>query len=506
MAAPSAGLEALGALSVPLRCIPRENTTAAPSGMAFSASFGAMLNPGGNYPVLMSPPPATEPPASRLRSVASTGTLERFAAGLEMMQENSTVPAFPSLSSETDASACPSHPLLDRCYRYAGARRPSTSARICVVHRHRAPLCWTQQPRRPRRQPKLDVQPTPRRTVCVTVAEPQPTPHTKHLPKSFSMSVSLADPTPAVVTPTITVPASEPPDSRPARPVHEQVLAGAAAGAAVSCSMYPLNTLKTRLMSGSAALTGDASIFRHLWRGSRFDMVAQATATAVFFSAYSQLQQRLDHTPASGDSRVSGWNTMLAGMGGAMAASLVAVPAEVVRSHVQTCKYPTTQAAMRGILQSKGMRGLYRGYTASLARDLPFDTMQITIFEVLRCAYASATRRSTSHLSAQETAGLGFMSGGITGVVTTPIDVVRTHMMLSGGTTSPLSFGTATVNTVRSKGLRGLFRGGAMRSLEIALGGAVFFSVLQAATALIQGVPTDEAHSIPDTVVLPPVV
>jgi len=499
MAAPvhSAGLEAVGALSLPLRCTPRENTAASPSGMAFGSSFG-LMNPGANPVLMPSPPPATEPAASRLRSVASTGTLERFAAGLEMMQENSSVPAFPSLSSETDASACPSHPLLDRGYRYARARRPSTNARIRVVHRHRAPLCWTQHPRR---QPQLDVQPKPRRTVCVTVAEPQPAPLTKHLPKSFSMSVSLADPTPAV-SPAVTAPASEPPDAPAApRPVHEQMLAGAAAGAAVSCSMYPLNTLKTRLMSGSAALMGDASIFRHLWRGSRFDMVAQATATAVFFSAYSQLQQRLDHTPASGDSRVSGRNTMLAGMGGALAASLVAVPGEVVRSYVQTGKYPTTQASIRGILQRKGVLGLYRGYSASLARDLPFDTMQITIYEMLRCAYASATRRSSSDLSAQETAGLGFMSGGVTGVVTTPIDVVRTQMVLSGGGSSPLSFGSATLNLVRSKGLRGLFRGGAMRSLEIALGGAVFFSVLQGVTALMQG---PEAPSTPDAAVVPP--
>jgi hypothetical protein len=54
-------------VSLPLRCIPRENAAASPSGMAF-------LNAGGNFQ-LMSPPPATEPPASRLLSVASTGTL-----------------------------------------------------------------------------------------------------------------------------------------------------------------------------------------------------------------------------------------------------------------------------------------------------------------------------------------------------------------------------------------------------------------------------------------------
>ena len=122
----------------------------------------------------------------------------------------------------------------------------------------------------------------------------------------------------------------------------------------------------------------------------RVDLVGshgQATATAVFFGAYSRLQQEHDTQAASGG------HAMLAGVGGALAASLVAVPAEVIRSYVQTSKYPNTKAAVLGIVRSKGVRGLYRGYSASLARDLPFDSLQITIFEVLRRAYAKATCR-----------------------------------------------------------------------------------------------------------------
>ena len=50
---------------------------------------------------------------------------------------------------------------------------------------------------------------------------------------------------------------------------------------------------------------------------------------------------------------------------------------------------------------------------------------------------------------------------------------------------------------VRRKGVRALFRGSGLRSLEIALGGAIFFSVLTAATAIIQGevVVPDEPSS-----------
>ena len=70
---------------------------------------------------------------------------ERFAAGLEMTEDNSCMPAFPSLGSiDSEAtSACPSHPLLDRGYqRYVSrARRCSGNPRIIrVVHRHRQPM------------------------------------------------------------------------------------------------------------------------------------------------------------------------------------------------------------------------------------------------------------------------------------------------------------------------------------------------------------------------------
>lgn len=56
-------------------------------------------------------------------------------------------------------------------------------------------------------------------------------------------------------------------------------------------------------------------------------------------------------------------------------------------------------------MQQRGARGLYQGYAYSLARDLPFDTVQMTLFQLLRAWVLAATGDTT--LSAPTAALLG---------------------------------------------------------------------------------------------------
>ena len=55
------------------------------------------------------------------------------------------------------------------------------------------------------------------------------------------------------------------------------------------------------------------------------------------------------------------------------------MPAEVVRQHVQSRAYKSSRAAFSGIVKQRGPLGLYSGYGAALARDLPFDTLQVSV-------------------------------------------------------------------------------------------------------------------------------
>jgi hypothetical protein len=54
-----------------------------------------LLNSGATNHVLMSPPPATEPVASRLLSVASSGTLVRPAVRCDMLRRMSVLALSP---------------------------------------------------------------------------------------------------------------------------------------------------------------------------------------------------------------------------------------------------------------------------------------------------------------------------------------------------------------------------------------------------------------------------
>ena len=62
----------------------------------------------------------------------------------------------------------------------------------------------------------------------------------------------------------------------------------------------------------------------------------------------------------------------------------------------------------------------------------------------------------------------------------------------------------AAQQLMSKQGVRGLFKGGATRSLEIALGGMIFFTVLEHAQALLGDKPsTASAAATPSVAVAP---
>ena len=68
-------------------------------------------------------------------------------------------------------------------------------------------------------------------------------------------------------------------------------------------------------------------------------------------------------------------------------------------------------------------------------------------------------------------------------MLTTPIDVVKTRIMLSAGS-KPSASASASALTIgkeifRSEGIKGLFRGGALRGVWTALGSGLYLGVYE---------------------------
>ncbi|CAI0428647.1 unnamed protein product [Linum tenue] len=183
-------------------------------------------------------------------------------------------------------------------------------------------------------------------------------------------------------------------DYCPVENIAEGVIAGGAAGVVVETALYPIDTIKTRLQAGSSWWRTNSLEGSLLWLGWKYC-----------------------------------WRPTTAGVIGGLAASFVRVPTEVVKTRMQMGQFSSAPNAVRLIVSKEGFKGLYAGYGSFLLRDLPFDAIQFCIYEQLRIGYKIAAQRD---LNDAENAVIGAFAGAVTGAVTTPLDVIKTRLMIQG--------------------------------------------------------------------------
>jgi hypothetical protein len=92
-------------------------------------------------------------------------------------------------------------------------------------------------------------------------------------------------------------------------------------------------------------------------------------AAAIFFTTYSQLKQSLPiaHTHPL--------NHVISASLGEVAACLVRVPTEVVKSRTQTAAYGagvSSFGALMRVANAEGLGGLYRGFGSTIMREVCF--------------------------------------------------------------------------------------------------------------------------------------
>ncbi|CAN0241744.1 unnamed protein product, partial [Hapterophycus canaliculatus] len=102
---------------------------------------------------------------------------------------------------------------------------------------------------------------------------------------------------------------------------------------------------------------------------------------------------------------------------------LVRVPTENVKQKMQAGLHGTATETVNAILKNGGATGFYAGYLTTVVREIPFSFIQFPIYEWLKV-------KTSSPLEPYEAASCGSVSGAFAAAVTTPIDVVKTRLML----------------------------------------------------------------------------
>ena len=240
------------------------------------------------------------------------------------------------------------------------------------------------------------------------------------------------------------------------------IIAGGVAGMFTDITLFPLDTVKTRLQQGNQGLS-----FRGLYQGLGPAAIASAPSAAIFFGTYEFMKRQL--ATGSPDSVLV--NGAAAGVG-EVAACLFKVPFEVVKQRLQVEQSQSTRKSVTcmisNIYRTQGLRGCYSGLVATLMREIPFGFIQMPVYEILK----SYVLRRTGTLTSVQACACGAVAGGISAAVTCPIDVWKTRLMLGNPNSTIASI-------YRAEGLRALFSGLTPRVLWISVGGSIFFGAYE---------------------------
>lgn len=235
-------------------------------------------------------------------------------------------------------------------------------------------------------------------------------------------------------------------------------------------------------MSADHLLTIEAGIFFSTYEG-----------TKDAFSKTLPLPEPLIHSSASGVAE--------------MASCAVLAPAEVIKQNAQMlkdragAKHIQGSSSLQAFRQLGGpgaVKRLFTGYTALVARNLPFTALQFPMFEHIRARLweRKGGEPDVWNKSLLDTmmicGGSAGSAGALAAFITTPSDVVKTRMMLFAGEPGDEKLSkeersrkrgawSVTKQVFAERGTRGFFRGGLFRSAWTALGSGLYLGTYETA-------------------------
>jgi solute carrier family 25 iron transporter 28/37 len=219
-----------------------------------------------------------------------------------------------------------------------------------------------------------------------------------------------------------------------------------------------------------------------LFRGVSAVVAGAAPAHAVSFTVYEAAKRLL-----------GGWGfpgMAVSGVLATLAHDAVLAPLDALKQRMQLGARPYTGLwhCARVVWRREGLRGLYAGYTAALAMNVPYAAIYFSSYEALR---ARARRALGDGALAHLLAGAG--AGAAAGACTTPLDVARTRLQTQGdappgeGTAAYRGLLDALARVWTREGPTALLRGLAPRLLFQSTSAAIMWTTYESAKRLLGG-------------------
>lgn len=298
----------------------------------------------------------------------------------------------------------------------------------------------------------------------------------------------------------------------------ESLVAGACAGLFVDLSLYPIDTVKTRLQSKEGFLATGG--FNNVYKGLSAMAVGSVPGGAAFFFGYDTAKRSFLSlaAPLGAPSGIEPTSIAItpsvmacqaaAAVCGECLACCIRVPVEMVKQQMQAGHHATITSVLRNVtnntatpvvvprdsvaavpsppIRLSGVHHLFRGMPIMLMRELPFSVIQMSLYESLKAEMRASTDHPYASLSLPF---CGAFSGGCAAFLTTPLDVLKTRIMLfrRGPGQEKVSIRYVLDELIREPARSGdrfgyaqrFFRGASTRVLWISLGGSIFFGTYE---------------------------
>jgi len=182
----------------------------------------------------------------------------------------------------------------------------------------------------------------------------------------------------------------------------EDFVSGTAAGVAITLVGHPFDTVKVRMQVSPAtypdALSTTAMVLRNegvtaFFKGMASPMASVPFINAIVFSSYAQGKDIL-HSLQGHQEPLSAWEISLAGGYAGLASCFVSTPVELVKCKLQIQSntvavtpdkmFVSPMHCVEKIFRYNGLRGLYRGYVATVYREVPGFAAQFWCYELLK--------------------------------------------------------------------------------------------------------------------------
>jgi len=279
----------------------------------------------------------------------------------------------------------------------------------------------------------------------------------------------------------------------PSTPLYVSCCAGALAGVAEHCAMYPVDSVKTRMQSLSCSKQRSMSMLQMMrsivqeegalrpWKGMSAMALGAGPAHAMYFSCLEIGKEKAETLGLSNKFGflVDGVSAIFA----TVCHDAVMTPAEVVKQRMQMCCSPFSGCANAAITiyQTEGIKAFYRSYFTQLTMNVPFQaTLVTTYMSIQRFLNPNNEYNPAIHFVA------GALAGGVASTVTMPFDNCKTLLntqeagVLKKIEVSEINgLGGAAKSITRMVGFRGFFSGLTPRILYQAPSTAISWSIYE---------------------------